>query len=346
MHSTNPEGCTRFVWITWERHRRTREIAGALGIPLLELLASDTRWKYIGLLARSTMALVKMRPTHVFVQCPSLVLATWLAMLKRIFGYGLIADLHNEAVRPFVCQAKWYTWMVRRIHRAADLSIVSNDGLKAVVESNGGRTAVLADRVPDLHGAEQPSAMNATAPAKVVFVCTFAPDEPFLEVFEAARRLADVGTVYVTGKGSRWSSFESPGLRLTGFLPDAEYEALLRSADVIVDLTEMEDCLVCGAYEAVALERPLVTSDTAALRGYFRMGTVYTKHDADSIEAAIREAWQRRTELASEMRRLRMELDARWDVQRTKLVERLEALGGCKQRAVAGLDTRWVGGRK
>jgi len=108
-------------------------------------------------------------------------------------------------------------------------------------------------------------------------------------------------------------------VRLTGFLPEEAYVALLGSADVIVDLTAIEDCLVCGAYEAVALGRPLVTSDTAALRGYFRQGTVYSRHDSVSLAAAITYALAHRDRLAAEMRELKPDLMASWITQRDEL---------------------------
>lgn len=88
---------------------------------------------------------------------------------------------------------------------------------------------------------------------------------------------------------------------------------------MVVDLTAIEDCLVCGAYEAVALGRPLVTSDTAALRDYFRLGTVYTRHDSQSLAAAMTHALAHRTRLASEMQTLKPDLIAAWTQQRDAL---------------------------
>ena len=101
----------------------------------------------------------------------------------------------------------------------------------------------------------------------MVFVCTYQADEPFREVIEAGRLLPESVQTYVTGNHTQVPHLpEIPSnVHLTGFLPDHDYEeALLNRADVVVDLTSMEDCLVCGGYEAVAIGKPLVTSDTAA----------------------------------------------------------------------------------
>jgi glycosyltransferase involved in cell wall biosynthesis len=226
------------------------------------------------------------RPSILFIQCPSLVLGLWAAILKQVFGFVLVADLHNDAVTPYDVTSPIYEALYRLIHRAADVCLVSNAGLQRTVEGVGARAFVLPDKVPDLAPTAAPRAARSRRQA--VFVCSYAKDEPYLEVMEAARVLGSEVTIHVTGDHRRVQHLpaESP-VHLTGFLPEADYVALLSTADVIVDLTFIEDCLVCGAYEAVALGKPLVTSDTAALREYFRMGTVYTRHDPQSLAAAI-----------------------------------------------------------
>ncbi len=117
-----------------------------------------------------------------------------------------------------------------------------------------------------------------------------------------------------------------PNLHPTGFLSEQRYEELLRDADVVIDLTRMENCLVCGAYEAVAVERPLVTSDTRALRTYFNRGTVYTAHTAQSLATAIGYALRERLRLAAEMKVLKLELAREWASQGDGL-RRLVGLG-------------------
>jgi glycosyltransferase involved in cell wall biosynthesis len=317
------------IWITWERHRRTREIARWLQIPLLELSSStDGRRRYVGLVLRTTSCLLKERPSHVFVQCPSVVLGLWVVFLKRVLRYVVIVDLHNEAVEPFVNPGRLYHRLLRRIHAGADLGLVSNLALASIVKANGGRTFVLPDRLPTF----RPHCAATTRdgpPYSVVFVCSFAPDEPYRAVIEAATFLSDIAVIHVTGRGRSCDLPHSipANIHLTGYLPDAEYDCLLGAADVVVDLTAMENCLVCGAYEAVALEKPLVTSDTGALRSYFNRGTVFTQHDPCSIATAIRTALNRRVELHREMHMLRGDLETHWNSRVPALVTEIRASG-------------------
>jgi glycosyltransferase involved in cell wall biosynthesis len=260
-------------------------------------------------------------PAVLVVQCPSIVLGLLAVALKPLFGYSLVVDCHNEAVTPFIVSSKLYARLLRLVHRAADLCIVTNPNLTPVIEASGGRAFVLPDKLPDLSAPPSPAAAATT----VVFICTYASDEPYLEVIEAARALDPSVTVYITGRYRGQPPAVPTNVRLTGFLPEEEYVGLLASADVIVDLTAMEDCLVCGAYEAVALGRPLVTSDTAALREYFRRGTIYTRHDSASLAAAITSALASRDRLTTEMRALKPDLIAAWTEQRDSLRSVLRA---------------------
>ena len=125
-----------------------------------------------------------------------------------------------------------------------------------------------------------------------VFICTFGVDEPYLEVIEAARAIPDDIYIYITGKfeGKVEQSTLPCNVKLLGFVPDDEYWLMLASADFIIDLTLRHDCLVCGAYEGVAMEKPLILSDTDALKSYFIQGCIYVKPTAHSIANGILEA--------------------------------------------------------
>jgi len=316
----------RRAWITWEHHRRTSELSRDLDAELFEITSVLPRLaRYAVLLARTTACLIRRTPDVLVVQCPSIVLGLLAAALKPVFGYTLVADLHNEAVTPYIVSSRLYERLLRVVHRAADLCIVSNPHLAPVVEASGGTAFALPDKLPDLRSAAAPACDSS----RVVFVCTYSRDEPYLEVIAAARTLDPSIAVFITGRYRGRQPPQVPvNVTLTGFLPEQAYIDLLSSADVIVDLTAIDNCLVCGAYEAVALGRPLVTSDTAALREYFRRGTVYARHDRGSLAAAITYALAHRRRLAAEMQTLKPELAEEWTRQRDALRRTLRRLRG------------------
>jgi glycosyltransferase involved in cell wall biosynthesis len=136
-------------------------------------------------------------------------------------------------------------------------------------------------------------------------ICSFDADEPYEAAFEAFSSLHREGyRLYVSGnyKKARIDPSRFPEVRFLGFLPTDEYYAYLRSVSVVLDLTTLEDCLVCGAYEALAAEKPLVVSNTAALSEYFGDAVVLTKNTSDAIRESVLDAFTRRDELAQRAR--------------------------------------------
>jgi glycosyltransferase involved in cell wall biosynthesis len=310
----------RRIWISWEGHRRTRELCRALDVRLFEFTGRRSRAvKYFGLLWRTALCLAVTRPRTLFVQCPSIVLAAFAAGLRPFVGYRLVVDLHNAAVEP-EGPSRLHRAVLAWIHRRASLNLVSNAALAPMVERDGGAAFVLPDRVPGMRPFIPASVKDRI---RIVFVCSYATDEPYRAVIDAARLLPPSWIVFVTGdeRGLEPAVRRAApaNVQFTGFLAEAAYERLLASADVVVDLTSREDCLVCGAYEAVALEKPLVTSDTRALREYFRRGAVYSAHDPASLAAAMTEAVLGRERLAQDMASLKAELTGRWNGRRADL---------------------------
>ena len=56
-------------------------------------------------------------------------------------------------------------------------------------------------------------------------------------------------------------SAKPDNVRLTGFLPDSDYVGLILASDAVIALTTMDHTMQRGAYEAVYLGRPVITSN-------------------------------------------------------------------------------------
>ena len=52
---------------------------------------------------------------------------------------------------------------------------------------------------------------------------------------------------------------------------------------MVIDLTNLEDCLVCGAYEALVFGKPLLVSKTKVLMDYFGDAVVLTENTPEAI---------------------------------------------------------------
>ena len=84
-------------------------------------------------------------------------------------------------------------------------------------------------------------------------------------------------------------------------------------------LTTREDCLNCGAYEAVSALKPGLLSDKKALRQYFDKGFVYTDNSIDDIKSKI-------TLLASDVESLSQQIQTLKDEIEIKSAQDIDKL--------------------
>ena len=323
------------VWISWEKHRRTRELSNVLGIELHELIFDcNFLFRYSVLSLRTCWLIFKKKPSIVFVQCPSIVLTLLAIILKRFFCYILVIDAHNAAVYPNTRNKSWIS-LYKFMHRMADLTIVTNNALEKIIKSYYGIPFVLPDVIPHFSNYKK---VELDEGFHLLFICSFSDDEPYLEVVEAARLLLEVNvTLHITGKYEKASRFFLENLpsniNLLGYLSEMDYMNLLYSVDGVIDLTLRNDCLVCGAYEAVALGKPLIISDTTTLRYLFSKGALYTSPNNSDIANSIKKLINEKEFLSGEVKQLKEELTNKEEYRLKQLEEVIKHLVGNKHGA-------------
>jgi len=314
------------IWITWERQRRNIGISAALGWPLYEMIDGSPRLiRYSRLIVKTIQTILREKPTIVCVQNPSIVLALLGVICKGIMEYKCVIDAHNSGLAPLEGRSEILLKISRWIQRRADLTIVTNEEMKAMVGGNGGKAAVLPDRLPEVPSAEPAATRGGRS---VTYICTFSEDEPYEEVIKAAALLDENIVVYITGNHRSRIDVKSlpSNVDLTGFIDESAYWSLLAASDAVMVLTLREGCLVCGAYETVALGRPLILSDTKALRSYFNRGCIYVKPDSRSIARGIREALHRKEDLLAGIRELHSAIDRDWEEVFSAFRKRIQEL--------------------
>ena len=253
---------------------------------------------------RSLQIVRKRRPEVVIVQNPSIVLACLMLLLKPFFGYALVVDAHYVGVIAPGC-SRLLQKALDFCNRRADLVIVTNEAHKGLVEALGGRALVCEDPLP---GIGQYASATAGSSKDVLFICSFDLDEPYAEVLQAAGLLEHEGFAFWVSGNFRRVGIDPadwPHLRFTGYVPENEFYGRLARSQVVVDLTSYDNCLVCGAYEAMALEKPLVTSKTRALQAYFGGAAVFVEHTPMAIAEGVRRAYETRDELRRRIREWR-----------------------------------------
>lgn len=319
--------------MTWENQRRNVTLSRELGATLRVVLygGRGKLARYAACILKTARILRSEKPDILFAQNPSMVLALFAVLYGKAFHIPVVVDAHNAGIIPFEGEKKWANRLAGFIHRQAIVTIVTNDGLSSHVAVAGGKPFVLPDPLPILKACDSGKLKGRH---NVLFVCTYAADEPFREVIEAARTLKMGTCVYITGNPRNKLEHIPGGIPdnvvITGFLPEEQYIAMLANVDVVMVLTKRPDCLVCGAYEAVSIGKPIVLSDTAALRSYFRQGTVYTDNSVSNIGEKITEAVQNISTLAREIRMLRDELSDSWQLKRAAFEEFVENIVGAK----------------
>jgi len=318
----NREVARQALWITWEVQRRNGSLSRELDIDFYELESDKPRWvRYLILSVKTLTILIKKSPRLVFVQNPSVVLALLTTVYGKLFGINVVIDAHNAGVYP----PKFLGWTAR-MYRHCARTIVTNKALARDIAAIGGSPIILPDPLPELN-----QGPVITLPGvSILYICTWADDEPFLEVINSGNFLDSSYHIYISGnfkKCKELVSLEIPeNVKLLGFISAEEFDSYLASVDIVVDLTTLDNCLVCGAYEAIAAKKPLLLSDTKALRDYFGEAACYTDNSFKDIAHKLREMGDNLPVYRKNSRALKADIDNRWRALFNSSCEDIESL--------------------
>ena len=323
-----PDGLNRAVFLVWgppSKGPRSSVLARELGLPI-EFVADSWKqgWrsaplKYPSQLLRTYRRLLSDRPRLVFVQSPP-SLAVWsVAVYAAISGGRFVVDAHSDAFE----RARWTRpyWLNRLVARRAATTLVTDSYWAEMLRGWGAEAIVIPD-IPSVYAATTNLAgqVERETPT-VVFVNTWSDDEPLDAVIAAARGLPHV-VFKVTGslEGHDLAMRDAPpNVQFVGYLPDADYFALLGQASGVMCLTTRDHTMQRGACEALSMGRPIITSDWPLLRSYFATGTLHVDNTADGIRRAVMTLLERQGQLVTEIEALR-------DLRRAEWAERKKAL--------------------
>jgi len=301
------------IWVTWELQRRNIGISNSLGFPLYEINISSCKLlRYLKCIINTFNAINSSSPVVVVAQNPSIILSFFVILYSKIKKYYPIIDSHNSGIYPLEGKSKILMFFSRWIQRNATLTIVTNKPLGNIVTKNGGKYFILPDAIPQMPKNLKQKKLEGNI--NITCICTFKEDEPYIEILKAAYQLPDEIHIYFTGRfeGKIDPDHHQDNIHFTGFIPDHDYLELLNSSDIIIDLTLRDNCLVCGAYEALALNKPIVLSNTIVLKNYFSKGCVYTNPNHTDINQAIMEAIRNIVNLKKDIKILKIEIETQW----------------------------------
>ncbi|HEX9728964.1 MAG TPA: sulfotransferase [Gemmatimonadales bacterium] len=319
------------LFLAWSYISRPEAIEPFFGFRLVFLSWNlPRRWaraiEYVLKSLQTGWMLVSRRPSIVWVQLAPTPLLYVAVIVKRVVRrrMALIADCHNSMFRR-----PWFAFpWARRALNACDLVIVHNRQVLADACQkgiDGDRLAILEGR-PAMHLPQGSDERGGTP--RVVFPCGFGDDEPVAEVLDAARQMPDV-EVIITGnldraRGRYDFSALPANVRLTGFLPSADFNRLVGEASLVLGLTTREGVQLNVATEAVGMGTPLVIADTVLLRELYHRGAVFVDpRSGSAIADGIRSGLADWNRLRREVLELRAEQEAGWLSRAGAIAERL-----------------------
>jgi glycosyltransferase involved in cell wall biosynthesis len=290
-------------------------------------------FKYVLQFSKTLRVLNRENPAVVVVATPPVFAAVAVYLYAKSAKKPFAIDAHTGSfLDP---KWKWSRGIHALLSRRALCTIVTNEHLSKVVSQEwGGKALVVPGTIPDL-GDTGPLGLPSlplSAKLNVAVPCSFSNDEPISAIIEAATHLVDQVTFYITGDSriadSHLLSQASENVVLTGFLPRKGFVTLLRSVDAVLVLTERDHTMQLGGYEAMALGKPLVTSDWEILKQYFSIGTLHTDNTSEDIRAKLNLLLDNtaREQLSAEMRLLNHRRMKEWREQ----AENLRAILECR----------------
>lgn len=279
--------------------------------------------KYLWAAVKTYRELRRERPDVIFVQNPPVfaVLVVWVYCIVNPARY--IVDTHSAAFTT----RRWsfFLPLYRFLAKRALLNVAHNEPITNRITVWGAPGMTL-EAPPHLVSEKS---YPIRPGFNLVSVCSFTQDEPVDAILEAARGLPEVN-FYITAKprrGLRETILRAPSnVIFTGFLPQEDFVALLKGADVVMSLTNVDHTMQSAAYEALELERPIITSDWPVLKEYWHKGTVHINNTAGAIIGAVNEIQDNYARYSQDIQDLRRERYEDWQRNFAELITVLSGI--------------------
>ena len=309
------------VWYGYSRRAETlaAEFRGQVGFlyekDLKGWWLAPLRYLLQGL--KTWYLLEREQPEVVVVQTPpifaALVVAAWCKVRggTRCSGRRIsyVLDCHTGTF--YDPQWRWALPLLHLLARKAALTLVASEAALDILKSWKVESLFLMDGLPAL--SPPGGTVGSEGESRVAVIGSFAADEPVVEIFAAAQLLPEV-RFYFSGDPGRMTadqlSQKPENVVLAGFLPDSVYSGLLKNVHGLVVLTKEPNVLNCGAYEALAVAKPIVVSDWPQMRRRFTSGFIFVKNTPEAIASGIKTMLSEQEALVEKIITMRSELIA------------------------------------
>ena len=284
-------------------------------------------FKYLMQSIRSLFILFQEKPDVVFVMSPPII-ACAPVFLYKIFckRIKIVIDAHTAAFthQRWAKKDQLNSFFTSR----AAFTIVTNANLGKIVNEkwNGAHEVVTDVPIKFIFSTNQNVEMSKRSKI-ITLVNTFAPDEPLINFLEAVVNLPGI-QVFITGKiktkDRKIISSQPSHVIFTDFLTDMDYAQLLKQSDIICALTTRDNTMQRGAYEAIYLGKPIITSNWNILRDNFPIGAVHVDNTPNAIFDGILYAIKNLNQLTEDAAKLRERKLEIWLSVKKKIMTKLQ----------------------
>lgn len=296
MNSLQNSGHPERVFIAWTQiSRRSEELARHLGAEYLRMERVDKPFWKIGFrlvinFIQTYRWLVRFQPGVIITFHAHPFVTLCAALYCTLHKSRYFPDVHSAGFMDYnftpIKQLSRYLWL------HAGCVIVHNRSSATVMAQRSPELSahlfVLEDPIPELERIRRDDVPNN--PPVCTYVCRFSSDEPYEQFIAAAKKVDDL-QIYITGNYHKTNldrdALQNDNIQLTGFLSDSDYIDLLNRSDFLCTLTTRPHTLQSAGYEALALTKPVIVSDTHALRQYFGEAALYTDNSVESIGSTL-----------------------------------------------------------
>lgn len=267
-------------------------------------------FKYFSQSVKTLKILFQYRPQIVLIMTPPVIACVPVWLYAKLTGAQYAIDAHSGAF----LDRRWTStlFMHRFFSRQAAVTLVTSRFLSQILLAWGGNTKIVSE-VPICF--PEPRRMKLKGNVNMTFISTFTRDEPLEAFLCAARQVQDM-QFYVTGRlkdaNPTLIGRAPKNVLFTDFLSNSDYVGLLAASDAVICLTTEDHTMQRGAYEAVYLGKPVITSNFEILRESFPSGTVHVDNTPNDIAEGIRLMRDNLDRYRREVEQLRSDKLERW----------------------------------
>jgi hypothetical protein len=321
----------KIACVIWAREVKLNQfLAQALGA---DIIVSHIRYwrghrlpvvvRYLFQAGHTLRELYRIRPRVILVMNPPITAPLTVYLYCLLFRAQFIIDTHTAAF----LDRKWrvffflHHFLARRallntVHNYKNLEILREWGIEngyVLQFFNPSREDIMPNESVELPAGLKERIIKHNG-LKVFMVNRFASDDAWREVTETAQLMKDA-LFFITGD---YSKIESLGpfphnVFFTGYLEHDLFMKLMDRCDVVLALTKRRDTVLWSIREIMALNKPLVITDSEVLRYYFNEVALYTDMAPSDLKEKISLAWSGRFEIKGKIERYLQKDLKRWE---------------------------------